>query len=254
VHNSRLHSELSASGADRWMHCPGSVRMCGGRPSVETVFAAEGTAAHELAQAVLTEDRDADAYIGMMFGDFIVTADMASAVQIYVDTCRRVADACAFYRIEQQFDLSPLQPPVPIFGTADFIAYSSRRHGLHVVDFKYGKGVLVSTRGNAQLHYYALGASLSIDEPVSSVTMTIVQPRTSGDPVRTASTGAIELAEWSFTLLDRARATQQPDAPLVAGDWCRFCPAKACCPAYQGGRASAAYHESTLTDVTTAGT
>jgi hypothetical protein len=236
------------------MHCPGSVRTCGGRPSVETVFAAEGTAAHELAQAVLTEDRDADAYIGMMFGDFIVTADMARFTQTYIDVCRRLMDACAFYRIEQQFSLEKLSPPVPMFGTADFIAYSSRRRELHVVDFKYGKGVWVSAKDNAQLHYYALGASLSIDEPVSSVTMTVVQPRTSGDPVRTTSIDAIALAEWSFTLLDRAYATQQPDAPLAAGDWCRFCGAKQSCPAYQGGRASAAYHEFTLTDVTTAGT
>jgi hypothetical protein len=236
------------------MNCSGHPRMTRGVPSPDSQYAAEGTAAHELAQAALTEDRDADAYVGMMFGDFIVTADMASAVQIYIDVCRRLMDACTFYRIEQQFDLAPLHPPVPMFGTADFIAYSSRRRELHVVDFKFGKGVWVPTKGNAQLHYYALGASLSIDEPVSSMTMTIVQPRTGGDPVRTTSIDAIALAEWSFTLLDRARATQQPDAPLAAGEWCRFCGAKQSCPAYQGGRATAAYHEFTLTDVTTAGT
>ena len=120
-----------------------------------------------------------------------------------------------------------LDPPVPMFGTADFFSYSKRRRELHLVDFKYGKGVWVAARNNPQLMYYALGAALLIEHPVSKISMTVVQPRfAKGDPVRTATVDAVELAEWSIELIARAHATQQPNAPTVAGEHCKFCPAK----------------------------
>ena len=67
-----------------------------------------------------------------------------------------------------------------MFGTADFVAYSKKRHELSIVDFKYGKGVWVAAEDNTQLKYYALGAALSINDPVSTISMTICQPRYGG--------------------------------------------------------------------------
>ena len=57
AHETREHSELSASGAYRWMACPGSVQLCRTVPAKpSSSYALEGTAAHELAEnPVLTE-------------------------------------------------------------------------------------------------------------------------------------------------------------------------------------------------------
>lgn len=130
-----------------------------------------------------------------------------------------------------------------MFGTADFVAYSRERREIHIVDLKYGKGVWVAARNNSQLLYYALGAALTVDGPVSEIVMTIVQPRTKGDVERTATIDAVELVEWSFKLLEAAAATQAPNAPQVAGEHCKFCPAKGTCLAYQNQSYAAAYHQ-----------
>src|SRR3954449_5633680 len=110
MHSTRSHSALSASGASRWINCPGSVRMTSGLPGVESKYASEGTGAHELAQAALLADRDADAYLGQVFSDVTVTPEMARDVQPYIDTCRTAIDGCAFYKSEQQFTLEKLSP------------------------------------------------------------------------------------------------------------------------------------------------
>ena len=42
---------------------------------------------------------------------------------------------------------------------------------------------------------------------------------------------AFELVEWSADLLEAAERALDPEAPLVPGAWCRFCPAAGVCPA-----------------------
>ena len=142
---------------------------------------------------------------------FIVTREMARYVAIYVGHCRRLIDTADIYKVEVQFDLDALRPPGPMYGTADFIGYFRRRQELHVVDLKYGKGVFVNARDNPQLRYYALGAALRLAEPVATIVSTVVQPRTKGDPIRSAIIDADELAEWAvFWLIDRAHAALDP--------------------------------------------
>jgi hypothetical protein len=244
------HSILSASGAAGWMNCAGRPNATRGLVSPDNAYTLEGTAAHSFAQQCLADGRDAHSYIGAEFHGHTVTTTMAADVQIYLDTCTRLIDATDLHLIEHQFSLEKLSPPVPMFGTCDFLAYSRKRRELHVVDLKFGKGVWVAARDNPQLLYYAVGAALTIDEPVSTVTMTVVQPRfAKGDPVRTSTIDAIALVEWSFHLIDRAHATQEPDAPRTAGDWCRFCAAKNSCLTFQNQEVSAAYHEFVLADV-----
>ena len=253
-HKERAHSELSASGAARWMNCPGAVRMSRGVAQHESVYAAEGTAAHEVANLCLAEVRDAKSFLGQKFGDHQVTPAMAASVQTYIEYCREKIDACDQYWLEHAFTLAKLNPKAQMFGTADFASYSKRRRELSVVDLKFGRGTWVSAKRNVQMLYYALGVTLSIDEPVSRVSMTIVQPRfNSGDPIRSWSIDAIELAEFSFELMAAAHAALEPDAPTRAGTWCRFCPAQNSCLSFQNMKANAAYHEFKLTDVDDAG-
>jgi Protein of unknown function (DUF2800) len=234
------HSEFSASGASRSLACPGSVRACHGLEGASSRYADEGTAAHDLAARCLVEGHDARHFVGLQIGEFTVDRTMADFVQVHVDTCRRARADADVFLVEHQFTLDALSPPLPMFGTADCVIYSKSRRELQIIDLKYGKGVWVPARNNSQLKYYAIGACLAIDDPVSTIVMTVVQPRVSGDPIRSATIGAIELVEWSFELLAAAAATQAPDAPLVAGTHCKFCPAQTTCLAFQNAKYTAA--------------
>jgi Protein of unknown function (DUF2800) len=244
------HSELGASAAARWMNCPGSVRMVRGVPQQDSRYAAEGMLAHTVAQQCLTRDCNAGAFLGFRSEDGLqVTPEMVRGVQLYVDVCRHKMDACDLHWVEQPFTLARCDPPTDMFGTTDFAALSRRRRELHIVDLKYGRGTWVPAKNSPQLRYYALGAACTIDEPVSRVSMTVVQPRFSNaDPIRTWSIDAVELAEFSFELMARARAALEPDAPTIAGEWCKFCPAKNSCLAFQNVKSSATYHEFRLTE------
>lgn len=230
AHAERAHAALGASACSRWWNCPGSIRLSEGLPSTSSVYADEGTAAHELAQLCLEGRQDAAEYVDRTVAGFVVDEDMASAVQVYVDHCRSAPASDTM--IEARFDLAPLDPPGPMFGTADFVAYDQAEQTLHVYDLKFGKGVQVAAADNPQLKYYALGAMIRLgnDKPVSRIVAAIVQPRAPGDPIRPAEFDAFDLMEWSIELMDRAKGTQQPDAPLQAGAWCKFCPAAGRCP------------------------
>lgn len=196
-----------------------------------TSYAQEGTAAHALAELALRRAVSPHTYIGTTLEGVEVTEDMADFVQVYVDFCRERIEAGAAYWIEHRFNLAALNPPGPMFGTADFVA--NTHETLDVVDLKYGMGVAVEVDGNKQLRYYALGACLSLGLRPEYVRITVVQPRKEhGDGVIRSETLAYdELIAYAAELMEAARATQQPDAPLNPGAHCRFCPASGVCPA-----------------------
>ena len=58
------HSRLGPSATTRWMPCPGSVAACADYPRETNEFAAQGTAAHEMAEKCLRQDDDADKFLG----------------------------------------------------------------------------------------------------------------------------------------------------------------------------------------------
>ena len=232
----KAHATLGASSAKRWMNCTGSIREIEALPpalrNVETVYAAEGTAAHKVGSTALEEDRDAIEFVDRVFGAFTVDEDMAEAVQLYVNTVRAEYDPDAgdILFIEKQFSLAALNPPRPMFGTTDCAVFKPRLGRLVVIDYKHGAGVVVDATDNDQGRYYALGACIALaDYPITEVEVVIVQPRAphADGPVRRETVSAFDLIEWSAKLLDKARETMDPNAPLTAGDHCRFCPAKA---------------------------
>jgi len=59
-----VHSEFGASSAYRWMACPGSVSMSRGVPNTSSVYAEEGTAAHEMGELAIKAGKPASAYVG----------------------------------------------------------------------------------------------------------------------------------------------------------------------------------------------
>jgi hypothetical protein len=221
------------------MACPGSIALSATIPDHDTttVYAAEGTAAHELAEMSLREGVDPLMYVGKRIDGIGVTKEMALAVGMYVDKVNALAKSCNTEpQLEVRFSLARLKdpaPPVPMFGTADCVVYDEERNHIHVMDYKHGRGIVVEAEENSQLMLYALGAILQLGVKPDHITVWIVQPRAPhrDGVVRDYTFGWDRMKEFRHELLDAAWATQEPDAPLAVGDWCRFCPAQAICTA-----------------------
>lgn len=251
------HARRSASSAYRWMNCPGSLREIEALPEhsrdARSSYADQGTAAHALAEDCLRLGTKPDAYLGAVVavderGDctfhpegyacengFEVDEEMAEAVQVYLDEVQHHRDRLphAEERLEQRFDLTWLRRDMG--GTSDFVLHEPFGE-LVVVDYKHGAGVVVEVEWNEQAMYYGLGALREAGGPgdVDTVTLVVVQPRArhADGPVRRWTLSAEALWEWGRDVLGPAAdATDAPDAPLRAGDWCRFCPAQPTCPA-----------------------
>lgn len=246
VHAQRAHSKLPPSGAYRWMHCPGSIRLAAGLEESPSVFADEGTAAHQLAEQCLSSGRDAVVFKGgtieVKSNAFKVDAEMVDAVQTYLDVVRAIADESEEFEVEQRMDMSAIVSGV--FGTGDAIAYrSAPTRRVTIVDLKYGKGVAVEVEENEQLLTYAMGVAQRYhNRGVDEVELVIVQPRAPhrDGPVRRWVTDVVGLYEHAMAMQAAAVATAQPDAPLVPGPWCKFCKAAAICPALEGAVLAAA--------------
>jgi len=104
-----------------------------------------------------------------------------------------------------------------------------------VKDFKYGAGVAVDVDYNPQEMYYAFGVLRRGMAPdVENVELTIVQPRGfhPDGPIRRWETTAEYLHYWGEH--DLRSAMCNTDTDLVAGEHCRFCPAKLVCPLLTG--------------------
>jgi hypothetical protein len=169
-HESRAHAYLSCSSSDRWLACTVAPSLEANFSDESSVFAAEGTKAHELAEKALVAKVNASD----VAGDY--PAEMRDYVQMYLDYVRGVAVGARDVLIEQRLDISKWVPEC--FGTADAVVI----HGetIHVIDLKYGKGLRVDAEKNSQLMLYALGAyeeNNFIYGPFTKAVLHVVQPR-----------------------------------------------------------------------------
>lgn len=258
LHAGREHSELGASSCARWAACPGSVRMLRNLTGSTSLAAQRGTAVHELAEAVLADNLKLDAdntlvdvpdgylaldFVAHVFNGIEIDEAMAQCAEDYVAVCYAEIQEGDKIWIERRFDLDVLEPPLPMFGTADLVVYRPSERLLKVIDLKSGSGVIVQAVGNPQLRYYALGALLSLPGlPVDRVEMVIVQPCV-GEPVKRDRIDAADLMLWGAELLELADAAVAEDAPLAAGEHCRFCGAKPRCKAFEARALEAARDE-----------
>lgn len=232
-----LHSKLGASGTGRWFNCHGSVNLIeslkAGGLSVEDAseYASAGTSAHDIAAICLTSNSRAEDCVGF-YDNY--DADDATAVQVYLDGCRKVMDG-AQVLVEERFHLPEVHPD--FFGTTDCTIITPER--AYVKDYKHGAGIAVDAKGNSQLRQYAVGALYRTEHWKNDeylVGLYIYQPRAfhPDGPVRKEWTTIGELKRWlEDEWLANARATEAPDATLNPGTWCHksFCSARTRCPA-----------------------
>ena len=224
------HSYFGASGAERWMHCPGSVALCASLPPPpESKYAEEGTAAHKVAELCLLNKQEPEEFVSRIIEGVEVTPEMAEAVKEYTDTVRQHLPHYATLFVEKKFALTDFDPE--FFGTND-AAIVTKAGELIIFDYKHGAGVPVYAKDNPQLKYYALGALYEVGAGVSRVTLCVVQPRCEQreNPVDTWETTPAELIEFGFELATAAKIAREADAPLNDGKWCKFCAAKGVCP------------------------
>lgn len=238
------HAVLSASGSERWINCPGSVAFCQPYPRTTTVYADEGTIAHEIADRVLKSKaliKSAEKYQGVSLerlnisvpsfdDDFIIPAEMVNYVQEYVDYVLSFETKTSKRFNEQRVDYSHFVPQG--FGTCD--ASIVNGDTLHIFDLKFGKGVEVYAEQNTQAQLYAIGflkfLPLGTVRKIKKITLHICQPRRQHFDDWTLSTD--ELVEFARFASQRAKETLKDDAPLVPGEkQCKFCPGKQDCPA-----------------------
>lgn len=240
AHSQRAHATLAPSSAYRWLKCPGSVRLCQGVEETPSIFAAEGTAAHQLAERCMREGKDARAYRGEVIevegNKFTVDLEMVDGVQLYLDVVRELKAESDEFEIETRMDMSALVPGV--FGTGDAIAFREKpTRRVTIVDLKYGKGVAVDVEHNEQELTYATGVVQRFhNRGVDEVELVIVQPRAPrpGDSppgVRRWTTDIVTLFEHVMALQDAAKAADDPNAAFVTGDHCKFCKRAGTCKA-----------------------
>ena len=221
------HAKLGASSSHRWTACPGSIKAEEPIQERRSIFADEGSAAHELAELVLTQQTDCQSWVGKTLIDnnaVTVDQEMADYVQQYVDYVKSIDGR---HEYEQQVHFSDWVPEG--FGTADALVLQDTT--LYVIDLKYGKGVPVSAFENTQGILYALGAMADYEylHDIEKVVIVIVQPRM--DIISEWVIDKAELLKWGEWLSQRAEAALADNAPRVPGEkQCQFCKAKPTCP------------------------
>lgn len=226
------HSVLGASAAERWIHCPPSARLTAGMQDEETSFAAEGTAAHALCEWKVRKALKMRA--GRRPASDYWTDEMEECTDDYreyiMDLVGQAKQICKdpVTLIEQHLDFSCWVPDG--YGTGDFLLVADGT--LNVVDFKFGRGVIVYADHNPQMMLYALGAMELFDMlyDIQTVTMTIFQPRLSN--VSVWSISADELYRWAEEeLKPKAEMAAKGEGEYTPGSWCRFCKARNQCRA-----------------------
>ncbi len=225
------HAILSASSSHRWMNCTPSARLEREFADRETEAAAEGTAAHALCEHKLrralkmrsrkpVSKYDCDEMDGYTDG----------YVEFVLEQLAQAKLECAdpLVLIEQRLDFSCWVPEG--FGTGDCLIVADKL--LHIIDFKYGQGVLVEAEENPQMMLYALGALRLFDSlyDITEVSMSIYQPRR--ENVSTWTISVDELNAWAENVLKpNAELAHKGEGDYLPGPWCQFCKAAVKCRA-----------------------
>ncbi|WP_298595165.1 DUF2800 domain-containing protein [uncultured Mitsuokella sp.] len=231
--STKEHAVLSASSADRWLHCPPSVRLSEGFEDTGSSYALEGTCAHSLAEFKLRKALEYPA------------EDPTENLTFYNEEMDEATDEYAGYVLEQVAAAKETcaDPVVLIehrvdfsrwvkqgFGTADALVIADGT--LRIIDLKYGTGIPVSAENNPQLKCYGLGALELFDDiyDIDTVALTIYQPRRQN--VSEWQIPKTDLLKWTDEVLKPAAdRAWDGNGEFSCGEWCRFCKARTICRA-----------------------
>jgi hypothetical protein len=234
------HALLSPSSADRWLKCTPSARLESREDDKAGDAADEGTLAHRLAELILkyrlklinkaiykTTLKQIEAnkhYTDAMYeycDEFAIFV-----LELYADAIAK--DSTALIFLETIVDLTEWVPEG--FGTIDVLIVTVSF--IHVVDFKYGKGVKVDAIENKQMMLYGLGAYQMFSPlfDVEDLLLTIYQPRINN--FSTWPVSSKKLLIWAdIYLRKQVDLAWAGKGKFVAGDHCQFCRIRTTCKA-----------------------
>lgn len=225
--NEPAHAKLSPSSSDRWLNCPASIARAPETEDEGSEAAHEGTAAHGFAEYCLRNNRNALTAIFPAEHAAYDTPDLRMHIQTYLEYVMRLVVDGAELFVEQRLDIFK---QYGVFGTADAIVVT-RSGVIHVIDLKYGKGILVDVEGNTQLLLYGVGG-MAFDwlseVPVHTIHVHIVQPRRNNLVSKEYSID--DLTGWVTENLPLVKRAFDGTNIAKPGSHCKWCPIKGTCP------------------------
>lgn len=235
------HDLLSPSASHTWLACPGAPVLWQELPDETSEFAEEGSRAHEQAERAVTNTFGTGANRVDLEGDDEMIESACGWVDALQEHVGERARDASFWQVEYPVSIETVTGREGAAGTVDFFALLNDGT-LFVADFKYGRGVKVEVERNPQLMIYAAAIyeALSGFESISGVRLMIYQPRVSDLPsvwscsvdelkafAQKVGTVANQIKFWM-----KADMSEVIDRALVPGEaQCRFCKARATCPA-----------------------
>lgn len=252
------HSMLGPSSAHRWSVCTASnaaIRHLYENKKINdtgSVHALEGTIAHELCDR-LTRARFVDKGVdeeevcrrfeveySSEYPDFDYDEMRRHALGYvaYIETLVTDANSFSVYS-ENRLEMPMVHESS--FGTGDCIVdieSSAYTEELHIVDFKYGKGVKVDATDNVQLMMYILGALYymrsewdELFDVYDKIVAHIYQPRIGN--ICSWEVSSEKILEAVKTLSAAAEIANNGTGKYVPGiKQCQFCDAKVTCKPY----------------------
>lgn len=242
------HSLISPSNFERRMLCPGSLNAEKDLPEQTSKYAAEGKMLHEgvvdyFNYLELRREFNIEFKIDPTFWHRYLSEEQKNAVIDAATYFQKLKNEKGHTIIlgefhEMKCDLSFIYPDMK--GTADSVLLlldiKTQNVEVHVIDYKFGKGVAVDAYKNYQLLMYCIGVmhddniKKRIDGKQYSIHLHIVQP-------------FIKNSRWDLTLIDVvgyinnidrykkvAEACYDPNAKRIPDKKaCKFCRAKPTC-------------------------
>jgi hypothetical protein len=212
------------------MICPGSLNAEKDLPNTTSKYADEGTFLHDEVNKVIT---GRITQVDHLSADHQEGVDLAAAYYFELKNGGEVIKELHERAFSLDFIFSGMK------GTVDSLLItftdSDNTYDLHIIDFKFGKGVLVNAYKNYQLLMYYLGA---VNDPevvqllagkTYNIHLHIVQP------YKVNTTWTLTSEERVFyndlkMYKDVVKECNLPDAPRVASvKACQFCKAKPTC-------------------------
>lgn len=240
------HSSRGMSGQSRIIACPRSPEMQVGLPNDSNPASELGTAVHELSEFCLHLGVNPSECKGMVFNKHKVNDKMIESATFYVNYVAKIMTMRpnAKKYIEMKVKISSIDDEL-LWGTSDLVVVDDENKTLIIGDYKNGFGVVETydeqyvaatnnyIKGNAQLMGYTLGVldTLSLWDKVTKVITLVVQPNVEhvDGYARYHEYTMDEVRQWWSVYRDSHLLSLNPDAPAVAGKWCRYCKARGFC-------------------------
>lgn len=230
------HALLSASGAERWMNCPPSARLEENEENQSSIYAREGTFAHDLSELKLRSHLggitkvEFNKMLKTLKQSEFYNEELEKYVDVYVDFAIEKINEhkTGMISIEQRVDYSCICPEG--FGTADLLMVDE--DVIEVVDLKFGQGLKIDSVDNSQLRLYALGAvdNFNFLFEAKKVKMTIIQPRL--DHISTDEMEVEDLLKWGEEeVKPKADLAYAGEGEFNPGEHCIWCLVKDRCRA-----------------------